>query len=138
MRIILLIILSTVFALNAIGQNADQIQKDSDGNVIALFGSQDSTMQSVIQKGVENLFFIYSIEDSTAGEFQVNQEGYSNRILSIISDEKGSFFQRFDQNGERNRIKLLQKNSSDSTKSGSGEIDIRQKGSGNSVTIIQH
>lgn len=137
MRIILLFILSAVFALSALGQNSEQIQKDKDGNVIALFGKQDSVNHELIQEGVENLFFIYSMQDSSASNIQADQSGYSNKILSIISGGKGSFLQRFDQKGERNKVHVLQKSTQDSTIKEINKIDIKQKGSENSVTIIQ-
>lgn len=137
MRIILFLILSAVFALDAFGQDAERIQKDGDGNMIAIFGNQDPVDQSVMQEGAENTFFIYSSPDSLAGDIESNQLGFSNRIISIIMDGKDSLFHRFDQKGERNNIQVLRVSSSDSTVSGSNEIDIKQKGNGNSVTITQ-
>lgn len=105
--------------------------------MIAVFGSQDSTDQNVLQKGAKNMFFIYSRPDSSAGNIEVKQLGYSNRILSVFTDGKSSVIQRFDQEGERNSIDVLQMSSSDSTGSNTNEIDAKQKGSGNTVTIIQ-
>lgn len=137
MRITLLLLISIAFALNAFGQDAEHFQKDRDGNVIAILGSQDSVSKDLIQKGVENLFFIYTMQDSSASNIQAIQAGYSNQILSINSDGKRPLLQRFHQNGERNRINVLQLSPSDSTVSSSNKIDIRQKGSGNSVTITQ-
>jgi lysyl-tRNA synthetase class II len=137
MRITLLFILSIVFSLNAFGQSAEYFQNDNEGNVIAIFGNQDSTDQNVTQKGAENMFFIYIMQDSSAGEVEANQRGFSNRIISIIAEGKSSFFQRFDQKGERNKIQVLQQSTQDSISKGINKIDIKQKGIGNSVTIIK-
>lgn len=137
MRFTLILLLSIIFAVNAFGQEAERIQKGGYGNVIAVFGSQDSTDQNVLQKGAKNMFFIYSRPDSSAGNIEVKQLGYSNRILSVFTDGKSSVIQRFDQEGERNSIDVLQMSSSDSTGSNTNEIDVKQKGSGNTVTIIQ-
>lgn len=137
MRIILLIMLSAVFALDAFGQDSERIQNDRDGNVIAIFGTQDSKDQNVVQKGAENMIFIYSRADSSVGNLEVKQLGFSNRVLSVFSVGSSSVIQRLDQEGEKNRIEVLQTSSEDSTGNSINEIDIKQKGSGNSVTIIK-
>lgn len=137
MRIALFFILSIIFAVNAFGQRAEHMTIDRDGNVIAIFGNYFEADKDVRQEGSKNMFFIYSMPDSSAGDINAKQSGKSNRILSIIADGKGSFFQRFDQKGERNSIQVLQQNTPDSISKDLNKIDIKQKGSGNSVNIIQ-
>lgn len=142
MRFLIVLLLMGCSDAKAFGQQSAFIQKDKDNNVVAIFSDvqTDQTDREIIQKGVENLFFIYNIHpaDSTISEFYSSQQGRANRVFSILTGGNISLFQQVTQQGNMNQVEILQVSAPDSLDAEKNRVNVKQKGTGNSATIIQN
>lgn len=126
----------------------DMSMKNVDKNKKVLIDDYNTVDEHIDQKGTLNYVFIWSDLDTS----KVNsvsaitglQDGFMNRIFIYKRNQKPPLNLLINQQGKGNKATILQSNSKsdtlqrDSTYSGENKAEIKQKGSNNSVTIIQN
>ena len=137
MRLLFLLLSLFILAEAGICQQVTQISADSTGNTSAIYMPEFDAEKNLHQAGYGNFVFAYSRQDSSDVQFRVSQSGSYNQVFSVSGNQAGPFIQVLRQHGSENRIENYQGAKADTLNQSRQEVNVEQKGSGNSVTIIQ-